>query len=76
MSDYNNYNDNDYCGICGGTNGLHDYDKHGYGNGNLGGSSGGRFVFGIFVVLGIIVGCACPPVGALIILFGAKSTGV
>lgn len=76
MSDFGS--DHGQCNMCGGTNGYHDYSAHGYdsNSGGFGGSGVDKLVFFIFCVIALPFLCFLPPIGALIVLLGAKITNV
>lgn len=76
MSDYNEHFN---CPECNGYGGNHYSECSSYeGNGSVGfgGSGLAKFVFGIFVVVGLFLMVACPPLGAGVIALGAYLTGV
>lgn len=68
-----------HCHECDGTHGNHyqgcTYEGIG-GKAGFGGSDLGRVCFFFIVLLGVFVAVLCPPIGALIIVLGAKITGV
>lgn len=70
---------NTECHICGGRDGDHYndciYDGISSGKSGLGGSALEKFIFAIFCIVGVMLGCFCPPLGAAIIVLGAKVTG-
>ena len=63
------------CSGCGDFGGNHFSGcEHGDGNTRLGGDFGAQIVFAIFVLIGVILGAVFPPLGAAIIVLGAKIT--
>jgi hypothetical protein len=80
MSGY--HGDNGHCWDCDGGNGNH-YPGCSYeGTGKRGvsyrpsGNGGAKFVFTLFLIAGIFVAALVPPLGAGIIILGAKITNV
>jgi hypothetical protein len=80
MSEY--HGDNGHCWECDGTNSNHypgcTYDGTGKRGESYrpGGNDGAKFVFAIFLIIGIFVAALAPPLGAAIIVLGAKITNV
>lgn len=73
------YGGNNHCHECDGLHGNH-YPGCIYegssGRAGCGGSDLGKAIFFFFVIIGVFVAALCPPIGALIIVLGAKITGV
>lgn len=69
-----------HCSDCGGSDGNHFndciYDGVHSGSRKLGGDFTEKFVFAIFCVVGVLGALLFPPLGAGIIMLGAKITGV
>lgn len=73
------YGENQHCHECDGTHGNH-YPGCSYeGTGprfGFGGSDLGKICFFFIMLFGMFIAALCPPIGVLIIVLGAKITGV
>lgn len=73
------YGGNNHCHECDGSHGKH-YPgcthEGSSGKAGFGGSDLGKVLFFLFLIFGVFVAALCPPIGVLIIILGAKITGV